>query len=113
MEAPMLTQDQMPVAVGPTVKRALTPIAFGGLDSTSRKWLTDLGFASGKSILAFDTTKETVTMLIDGEAVERQVCQIWSRVMGYHRPVAAWNLGKKCEHRDRKMFTEAQVVRAG
>jgi len=26
--------------------------------------------------------------------------------MGYHRPVSSWNIGKKQEHADRKMFTE-------
>lgn len=37
---------------------------------------------------------------------ERQPCEVWSRVMGYHRPVASWNVGKKAEHADRKMFKE-------
>lgn len=35
---------------------------------------------------------------------ERQLCEVWSRVMGYHRPVAQWNIGKRCEHGDRKFF---------
>lgn len=26
--------------------------------------------------------------------------------MGYHRPVAAWNPGKRREHRDRRQFRE-------
>lgn len=39
---------------------------------------------------------------------ERQRCEVWSRVMGYHRPVSSWNIGKKQEHRDRKMFVEAK-----
>jgi anaerobic ribonucleoside-triphosphate reductase len=37
---------------------------------------------------------------------ERQPCEVWSRVMGYHRPVSSWNIGKKAEHADRKMFEE-------
>jgi anaerobic ribonucleoside-triphosphate reductase len=40
------------------------------------------------------------------EESERQVCEVWSRVMGYHRPVQSWNIGKKQEHADRKMFKE-------
>lgn len=40
------------------------------------------------------------------EDSERQPCEIWSRVMGYHRPVANWNAGKQQEHRDRKHFKE-------
>lgn len=40
------------------------------------------------------------------ENAERTRCEIWSRVMGYHRPVSAWNPGKQQEHRDRKKFLE-------
>ena len=35
---------------------------------------------------------------------ERTRCEIWSRVMGYFRPVSQWNLGKKSEHADRKFY---------
>ena len=37
----------------------------------------------------------------------RQRCEVWTRVMGYHRPVAAFNSGKQAEHRERRHFTEA------
>jgi ribonucleoside-triphosphate reductase (formate) len=30
--------------------------------------------------------------------------EVYSRVVGYYRPVQNWNLGKKSEYRDRKMF---------
>ena len=26
---------------------------------------------------------------------ERQPCEVWTRVMGYHRPVSSFNVGKK------------------
>lgn len=26
---------------------------------------------------------------------ERQPCEVWTRVMGYHRPVSSFNTGKK------------------
>jgi len=39
--------------------------------------------------------------------VERQPCEVWTRVMGYHRPVASFNIGKKGEHRERRFFREA------
>ena len=29
---------------------------------------------------------------------ERQPCEIWTRVMGYHRPVSEFNKGKKSEY---------------
>ncbi len=37
---------------------------------------------------------------------ERQRCEVWSRVMGYHRPTSGWNIGKKQEFEDRKYFKE-------
>ena len=40
---------------------------------------------------------------------ERQPCEVYTRVMGYHRPIAYWNVGKQAEHRERKMFRTAAV----
>lgn len=37
---------------------------------------------------------------------ERQPCEVWTRVMGYHRPVQSFNIGKKGEFEERKCFTE-------
>lgn len=37
---------------------------------------------------------------------ERTRCEIWTRVMGYHRPVAAWNPGKQSEHSERVYYRE-------
>ncbi len=36
----------------------------------------------------------------------RTRCSIWSRVMGYHRPVSYYNIGKKQEFADRKYFKQ-------
>jgi anaerobic ribonucleoside-triphosphate reductase len=36
----------------------------------------------------------------------RQRCEIWTRVMGYHRPVSSFNRGKKGEFRERTYFSE-------
>jgi hypothetical protein len=38
---------------------------------------------------------------------ERQRCEVWTRVMGYHRPVASFNIGKRGEHGERRFFREA------
>jgi hypothetical protein len=38
---------------------------------------------------------------------QRQPCEVWTRVMGYHRPVALFNIGKKSEYADRTFFKEA------
>jgi hypothetical protein len=37
---------------------------------------------------------------------ERTRCEVWTRVMGYHRPVSAFNAGKRAEHRERCYFSE-------
>lgn len=36
----------------------------------------------------------------------RQPCEIWTRVMGYHRPVHAFNRGKQAKYRERQPFIE-------
>lgn len=38
---------------------------------------------------------------------ERQPCEVWTRVMGYHRPVASFNIGKQGEHEERRTFAIA------
>ena len=38
---------------------------------------------------------------------DRQVeCEVWTRVMGYHRPVSSFNIGKQGEHAERCFFSE-------
>lgn len=36
---------------------------------------------------------------------KRQPCEVFSRVVGYVRPVRQWNYGKQEEFKDRKLFT--------
>lgn len=45
-------------------------------------------------------------------ADDRTPCEVWTRVMGYHRPVHAFNAGKRAEHADRWHFTEAAAAGA-
>ena len=40
---------------------------------------------------------------------ERQPCEVWSRCMGYHRPISYWNAGKQSEHRERVFFRTAEI----
>jgi ribonucleoside-triphosphate reductase len=44
----------------------------------------------------------------NGEQPECPICgaesQVWSRVMGYHRPVTSYNKGKKAEYDSREVF---------
>jgi len=39
---------------------------------------------------------------------ERTRCEVWTRVMGYHRPVSAFNAGKRAEHAERQYFIESR-----
>ena len=41
---------------------------------------------------------------------QRTRCEIWTRVMGYHRPVSHFNIGKKSEYKERKFFNENKVI---
>lgn len=43
---------------------------------------------------------------------QRQRCEVWTRVMGYHRPVSQFNVGKRSEHRERRHFTEQATALA-
>ncbi len=40
---------------------------------------------------------------------ERQPCEVWTRVMGYHRPVSEFNPGKQSEHGERRHFCEVHA----
>ena len=40
---------------------------------------------------------------------ERTRCEIWTRVMGYHRPVTSFNPGKQSEYRERRVFVESKA----
>lgn len=37
---------------------------------------------------------------------ERQRCEVWTRVMGYHRPMSSFNIGKQGEFAERRYFVE-------
>ena len=45
---------------------------------------------------------------ISGEHFNCPICdkeaEVWSRVVGFHRPVQSWNKGKKSEFKDRLEF---------
>lgn len=37
---------------------------------------------------------------------KRTKCLVYTRVMGYHRPVESFNIGKKGEHKQRTYFKQ-------
>ncbi|ANB33987.1 hypothetical protein CCR90_12250 [Rhodovulum sulfidophilum] len=52
------------------------------------------------------TTRDAEIVLTDEE---RTRCEVWTRVMGYHRPMASFNTGKKGEAAERVYFDEAKA----
>lgn len=51
-------------------------------------------------------SKETLLNKIDEvkmkiEAAEGTKCEVYSRIVGYHRPIENWNTGKKEEFKNR------------
>lgn len=41
---------------------------------------------------------------------ERTKCEVWTRVMGYYRPIDYFNKGKQQEFKDRMYFKIDQVT---
>lgn len=44
--------------------------------------------------------------LLEQHKQNRTKCLVYTRVMGYHRPVESFNIGKKGEHIQRTYFKE-------
>jgi hypothetical protein len=66
-------------------------------------------------LLTNDKEKKMVQTLIGNKTIilkdeERQECEVWTRVMGYYRPVSEFNIGKKSEHAERNFYTEQNTV---
>ncbi|BAP56980.1 hypothetical protein THII_2683 [Thioploca ingrica] len=65
-----------------------------------------------QSFILLDTDTHSVTdatgqILLT--AAERTRTEIWTRVVGYHRPVSTFNLGKQSEHAERLHFRENET----
>ena len=60
-----------------------------------------------------DRTATRLLETIELDDAERQPCEIWTRVMGYHRPVSSFNIGKKGEFYERRFFEEKAPSHAG
>lgn len=46
--------------------------------------------------------------MIELKDSERTPCEVWTRVMGYYRPVERYNNGKKSEYEERTFFKEKE-----
>ncbi len=51
---------------------------------------------------------QTIQKTILQNKEDRTKCLVYTRVMGYHRPVESFNIGKKGEHKQRLHFTEGK-----
>lgn len=52
---------------------------------------------------------QNLKTLLEQKNELRSKCLVYTRVMGYHRPVESFNIGKKGEHKQRRHFTEPKV----
>ncbi len=50
-------------------------------------------------------TKQEV---LEKNSEKRTKCIVYTRVMGYHRPIESFNIGKKGEHKQRVKFLESK-----
>ncbi len=46
--------------------------------------------------------------ILEKNTDKRNKCIVYTRVMGYHRPVESFNIGKKGEHKQRVKFVESK-----
>ncbi|CAJ0802972.1 hypothetical protein LMG19083_03806 [Ralstonia psammae] len=52
------------------------------------------------------TVAQTANLTVALDDSQRTRCEVWTRVMGYHRPVSSFNIGKQGEFRERRFFVE-------
>lgn len=55
-----------------------------------------------------DNKNEEANIKLDD--AERQPCEVWTRVMGYFRPMGNFNIGKKQEFAERKYFSQSLAM---
>lgn len=51
-----------------------------------------------------NTLSENRMLILQQFQQQRSKCLVYTRVMGYHRPVESFNIGKKGEHKQRTHF---------
>lgn len=53
--------------------------------------------------------KQSTEQILSQLNEKRTKCLVYTRVMGYHRPVESFNIGKKGEHMQRRHFEEKRI----
>lgn len=75
-----------------------------------RKEYQRLGSDYGNVFYAWVTVDENQPQQkIELKDSERQPCEVWTRVMGYFRPLSEFNQGKKAEFYERKYFNAEKI----
>lgn len=67
---------------------------------------TTMSIQIGSTVTQKDEGISKVNMPMSKICKQRTRCEIWTRVMGYHRPLSHFNIGKKAEHCSRQHFEE-------
>lgn len=49
--------------------------------------------------------------ILEANKDKRKECEIYTRIMGYFRPVSQYNKGKQSEYNERVWFTEEQILK--
>lgn len=57
----------------------------------------------------FVLSDKAMDALIEKGWINRQKCEVWTRVMGYFRPVSQFNVGKKSEYAERFFPTKSDI----
>lgn len=87
------------------VRRALTKFRLPYITITPTFSICPVhGYLSGEHATCDRCAQESPT-------AEPQPCEVWTRVMGYFRPVASFNIGKKAEYAERVKFSEDVALR--
>ena len=88
------------------VRRALTSFRLPYITITPTFSISPIhGYLSGEHF--FDPIYDEEHGLDDDSPAEDRVaCEVWTRVMGYFRPVSSFNIGKKGEYQERVTFKE-------
>lgn len=60
------------------------------------------------SVMSTETNMSNITdeEILKLNEENRTKCEIWTRTMGYHRPISTMNAGKQGEHGERVYFKE-------
>lgn len=68
-------------------------------------------------LLTYKDNEEKITVLKCNQCYESnpslknyKKCEVYSRIVGYLRPVSQWNEGKKLEFEERKVYQEPKII---